>query len=230
MALDLQVAGDDRVANGHDMLVAPIRVVLADDRARVRRGLRLLLDRDDGISVQSEQTADAAAFSRPLPRTSPDVVVLDLQLCGGASIAAIRQLREQLPRTEIVVLTIERNPVFVKRVLDAGAAAYVLKGHADAELPEAVHCAARGERFVSAGLAAGLDALRGGDGAESISPRETEVLRLIAYGHTSAEIARELHVSRRTVDSHRASIHRKLGLQTRAELVQFALSRGLLGH
>ncbi len=227
MALHLQVAGDQDTGIEHDSLVTPIRVVLADDRARVRRGLRLLLDRDDGIAVISE--AADAAFGRPVPRSRPDVVVLDLQLCGGASIAAIRQLRDQLPRTEIVVLTVERNPIFVQRVLDAGAAGYVVKGSAGTELADAVHCAARGEQYVSPCVAAGLDALHGGD-TDAISPRETEVLRLIAFGHTSAEIARELHVSRRTVDSHRASIHRKLGLQTRAELVQFALSRGLLGR
>jgi len=206
-----------------------IRVVLVDDHLRARRGLRLLLDRDAAIDVVPDG-AEVLGVTRNGVRARPDVMVLDLQLTGGASIATIRQLRDQLPGTEIVVLTLERNPVFARRALEAGATGYVLKSGAEAELAEAVRCAADGIRYVSPHVAAGLEALRGGDGPDPLSARETEVLRLIALGHTSAEIAQQLHVSRRTVDSHRASIHRKLGLRTRADLVQFALARGLLGH
>src|SRR5262249_54225718 len=130
--------------------------------------------------------------------------------------------------TEIVVLTMEQSPAFARQAIDAGAVAFVMKDRADSELPEATRRAARGEEYVSPHVAAGLDALRRtvGDG---LSPRETEVLRLIALGPTSAEIARKLHLSRRTIETHRASIHRKLGLPTRAELVQFALRRHLIG-
>ena len=157
--------------------------------------------------------------------------MLDLQLCGGASIAAIRRLHDQLPERAIVVLTVERNPIFVQRVLDAGAVAYVVKGGADTGFAEAVHCAARGCGCVSPSVAAGLDALRGGDGADAISPRETEVLRLIAFGHTSAEIARELHVSSATDRGLRPGEHPP---QARApdpgRAGPVRVSRGLLGH
>jgi two-component system response regulator NreC len=228
MALQLQMAGDHARPVEPDQAQAPIRVGLADDHIRFRRSLRLTLDRDRAIDVVADE-ADAGPAVRGLPRDAPDVLLLDLQLPSGASLVAIRQLREQSPGTEVVVLTGESNPVFAQRVLEAGALGYVRKGSGDAELVEAVHRAARGSVYVSPSVAVGLGAI-GRERADGLSPRETEVLRLIAFGHTSAEIARELHVSRRTVDSHRANIHRKLGLRTRAELVAFAMSRGLLGN
>ena len=225
VAVQLQIARHERTLESESRDEVPIRVALVDDHARVRRCLRLLLDRDECIDVIPDTEIAAERSSR----LQPDVLVLDLQLSGGSSLASIRQLREQLPEAGIVVLTVERNPVFARRVLEAGARGYVLKSCADAELPLAVHRAAHGKRYVSPHVAAGLEAVRGADGPDGISPRETEVLRMIALGHTSAEIARELHVSRRTIDSHRASIHRKLGLRTRADLVQFALARGMIG-
>ena len=127
-----------------------------------------------------------------------------------------------------MLLTIERSPAFAHRAIDAGAVGFVLKDRADAELLIAVRSAARGEEHVSTHVSAALDALRTAVDGDGLSPRETKVLRLIALGHTSAETARELHVSVRTVDSHRASIHRKLKLRTRAGLVHFTLRRGLL--
>jgi two-component system response regulator NreC len=146
----------------------------------------------------------------------------------GSSIEAIRRLRSQVPETEIVVLTMERSPAFAQRALDEGAIGFVVKDRADTELPEAVRRAAHGEEFVSAQVAAGLQGLRRTVTGDGLSARESEVLRLIALGHTSAEIARKLHLSRRTIETHRANIHRKLGLRTRAELVHFALRRHLV--
>ncbi len=221
MALQLHLAAGPRAVeppgDGEVRDPAAIRVALVDDHARVARGLRLLLERHDAIAVDGDE------HRRHL--LAPDVVVLDLQLSGGAGIAAIRQLRQRVPSTPIVVLSGDRDPVFARQALATGAAGFVLRHRADSELGDAVCRAAHGEAFVSAPIAAALAALDAGDG---VSLRETEVLRLIALGYTSAEIASELHVSRRTVDSHRASIHRKLGLSSRAELVQFALSHHLL--
>jgi two-component system response regulator NreC len=206
----------------------PIRVVLADDHALVRRSLRLLLDGEDGVDVVAE-AVDLSSVTRHVCDHVPNVLVLDLQMPGGSSIEAIRRLREQVPDTNIVVVTMERSPIFAQRATEAGATGFVLKDRADTELPVAVRRAARGEEYVSAHVAAALGALRRAVDGDGLSPRETEVVRLIGLGHTSAEIARKLHVSIRTVDSHRASIHRKLKLRTRAELVHFALRRGLLG-
>ena len=127
-----------------------------------------------------------------------------------------------------MVLTVEENPAFAQRALAAGAVGFVAKDLADAELPDAIRAAARGEEYVSPRISAKLDALNRAMTDDRLTPREAEVLRLIALGHTSVEVARKLHLSPRTVETHRAHIHRKLGLATRAELVRFALRRGLL--
>ncbi|MHB1834492.1 MAG: response regulator transcription factor [Solirubrobacteraceae bacterium] len=208
-------------------VAARIRVVLADDHAVVRRNLRLLLDGEADLEVIAE-AGDLASAVRHVHGHAPQVLVLDLQMPNGSSIDAIRRLRELVPRTEIVVLTMEPSPLFAQRALEAGAVAFVLKDRADTELPEAVRRAAAGDEFVSSQVQAGLDALRQAANSDRLSPRETEILRLIALGFTSAEIAGQLHLSRRTVESHRAHIHSKLGLRTRAELVQYALRRRLL--
>src|SRR5271167_1681295 len=120
------------------------------------------------------------------------------------------------------------NPVFAQHALASGALGFVLKELADSELAQAVRAAARGEEYVSPRVAARLDALRRSLTDDQLTLREVEVLRLIALGHTSVEIARKLYISPRTVESHRARIHNKLGLGTRAELVRYALGRGLL--
>jgi two-component system, NarL family, response regulator NreC len=207
---------------------ARIRVVLADDHALVRRSLRLLLDGEDDLDVVGEAESIGSVV-RHVHGHAPHVLVLDLQMPGGSSIEAIRRLREHVPKTEIVVLTMERSPAFAQRAIDAGAVGFVLKDRADIELPEAVRRASRGEEYVSPHVAAGLEALRRTVNGDGLSPRETEVLRAIALGYTSVEIARKLHLSRRTIETHRANIHRKLGLETRAELVHFALRRNLIG-
>jgi two-component system response regulator NreC len=207
----------------------PIRVVVADDHSLVRRSLRLLLDGEEDVEVVAE-AADLGTVARHVHGHGPHVLVLDLQMPNGSSLELIRQLRDQVPGTEIVVLTMERNPVFAQRALDAGAVGFVLKHRADTELPQAVRLAARGQEYVSPYVANGLEGLRRAVTGDGLSPRETEVLRLIALGHTNGEIADQLHLSRRTIETHRANIHRKLGLTTRAELVQLALRRHLIGQ
>lgn len=213
---------------GGPALASPIRVVLADDHAAVRRNLRLLLDAEEDVEVIAEAT-DLSMVMRHVHGHRPHVLVLDLRLPNGPSVETIRRLREQVPGTQIVVSTMEESPLFAQQALDAGAVAFVLKDRADTELLTAIRRASRGDEYVSPRVAAGLEALRKAVDGDGLSPRETEVLRLIALGHTSAEIAATLHLSRRTVETHRARIHRKLGLTTRAQLVQFALRRGLIG-
>lgn len=204
-----------------------IKVVLADDHHLVRRNLRLLLEGEDGIAVVGE-ASDLSTAIRHVKGHAPHVLLLDLRMPGGSSIEAIRRLRAEVPETEIVVVTMEDNPVFARQAIDAGAVGYVLKHHADAELSHAVRLAAGGEEYISPRVAARLDAVRRAVEVDGLSPRETEVLRLIALGFTSGEIAEDLHLSSRTVDTHRRRIHRKLGLGKRSELVRYAMKRNLI--
>lgn len=210
-----------------DSAPVPIRVVLADDHAPARRSLRLLLEGEDGIDVVAE-AQNLATVVHHIRGHALDVLVLDLQMPDGSSIETIRHLHEQVPGTQIVLLTMEQSPAFAQRALDVGAVGLVVKDHADTELPDAVRRAARADEYVSPRVAAGLDALRRMVSRDRLSPRETEVLRLIALGFTSAEIARQLHLSRRTIETHRSNVQRELGLRTRAELVNFALRRHLI--
>jgi two-component system, NarL family, response regulator NreC len=206
----------------------PIRVVLADDHSVVRRSLRLLLDGEDSVDVVAE-AADLPAVLREVRVHAPHVLVLDLRLPNGSSVETIQRLRARVPQTEIVVMTMEARPVFAQQAIDAGAVGFVLKDRADSELPTAVRRAARGEEYVSPSVSADLDTLRRASGGNHLSPRETEILRLLALGHTSAEIAAKVHLSRRTVETHRSRIHHKLRLATRAELVRYALEHHLIG-
>jgi two-component system, NarL family, response regulator NreC len=234
MASQLRASGaisDARDDAGHieslESPAQPIRVVLADDHAQMRRSLRQLLQREDVLEVIAEET-DLAAVQRVLDRHRPRVLVLDLGMYGGSSIGAIRRLRKAAPGTRIVLLTMDDDPVFAQLALDAGASGFVLKEMADADLPEAIVRAARGATYVSPRARARLHA-RSAVRGDSLTSRETEVLRLIALGHTSVEIAAMLRLSPRTVETHRARIYRKLGLSTRAQVVQYALGRDLLG-
>ena len=204
-----------------------IRVVLADDHALMRRTLRLLLDGEQDLEVVAE-AGDLNLLVRHVDAHQPHVLVLDLGMPEGSSSEAIRQLRERLPEMQIVIVTMEENPLFAQRALASGAAGFVLKDRADEELAEAIRMAASGEQYVSPHLALALDDIRQIVAKDRLTVREVEVLRLIALGHTSVEIAEQLQLSPRTVETHRARIHRKLGLASRAELVAYALRRGLL--
>ena len=206
----------------------PIRVVLAAEHAALRGGLRALLECEGNFEVIAEADALESRTSGPWSGEA-DVIVLDRSISGGSSIATIDELRERAPRTQVVVLTAEDRPAFVQRALVAGAIGLVAKDAAAEELAQAVSAAARGERFISPRLAARLDALRRSLTEERLTPREAEVLGLIALGHTSVEIAHKLRLSPRTIETHRAHIHSKLGLENRAELVRYALRRGLIG-
>jgi two-component system, NarL family, response regulator NreC len=209
---------------------APITVVLADDHVVVRSGLRLLLERTGDLEVVSEAgTADDAV--RTVLGHKPAVLVLDLNMPGElSSLEAIPRVAEASPATRVVVLTMQEDPEFARRALRAGAAGYVLKEAADSELVDAIRRAAAGETYLTPSLGAALAAAPPAPAGppDDLTEREVGVLRLIALGHTNAEIAGKLYLSVRTVESHRAHIQQKLRLTTRAELVRYALDRGLL--
>jgi two-component system response regulator NreC len=204
----------------------PIRIVLADDHAVVRSGLRLLLDAERDFDVVAE-ASDVDGARRCVRGHHPRVLVLDLNMPGGSSLEAIPEIRAESPDTQIVVLTMQQEPAFARHALGAGAVGYVLKEAADDELVEAVRRAAAGHSYLNPRLGAQLASEPAGP-PDDLSERETDVLRLIALGHTNAAIAQQLYLSVRTVETHRAHIQQKLGLSTRAELVRHALERGLV--
>src|SRR5436305_1174103 len=163
----------------------PIRVVLADDHSAARRSLRLLLDAEDDVAVIAEAAGDLATVVKHVRGHRPRVLVIDLRVPNGSTLETIRRLRTQLPDTEIVVLTMEESPAFAQQAIEVGAVGFVLKDRSAEELPQAVREAARGEEYVSPRVATGLEAMRQGVSDDSLSARESEVLRLIALGHTS---------------------------------------------
>jgi two-component system, NarL family, response regulator NreC len=193
----------------------------------VRRTMRLLFQHERDVILSGEASDLLSAFVQ-VDLQSPHVLVLDLRLPSGSTVETIRRLRAHAPNTQIVVLTMEDSPEFARQALDAGALGFVLKDRADSDLLAAVRLAARGQEYVSPRVSAALKALRGGDAPNELTPREVEIVRLIALGHTSREIASMLQLSRRTVETHRSRIHAKLAVATRAELVRFALSRHLV--
>jgi len=208
-----------------------IRVVLVDDHAVVRSGLRLLLDAEDGVEVVGEagNATDAVFRARAL---KPDVILLDLVMPGESGIDVLPKLLKESPETSVLVLSMQDDPSYVREAFAAGASGYVLKEAADEEVVSAVREIASGGRYVHPALGARLvvaeAAERAAADADPLSDREREVLRLLALGHTNHEIAQKLYISVRTAESHRAHIMQKLRLSTRAELVRYALSQGLL--
>jgi two-component system, NarL family, response regulator NreC len=206
-----------------------VRIVLADDHAVVRSGLRFVLEAEAGFEV----VAEAGTVEETLLKTRairPDVLVLDLNMGQESSLESIPQLRADTPGTAIVVLTMQNEPAFARQALQSGAAAYVLKEAADDELVGAVRIAAGGGTYLNPSLGARLAAEPPAPAGppDDLTEREVGVLRLIALGNTNQEIAEQLFLSVRTVESHRAHIQRKLGRTTRAELVRYALDRGLV--
>jgi two-component system, NarL family, response regulator NreC len=204
-------------------------IVLADDHTIVRTGLRMLLDAQDGLRVVAE-AGDVPEAVRKVRAFKPDVLVLDLSMPGGPSLAAFPRLQEASPQTAIVVLTMEDEPRFARAALRAGALGFVLKEAADTELVQAVNAAAAGVRYLNPQLGAVIAAEPEASTVlpDGLSEREGEVLRLVTLGYTNTEIAQKLFLSVRTVESHRAHIQQKAGATTRAELVAYAREHGLL--
>jgi two-component system response regulator NreC len=208
----------------------PITIVLADDHAVVRSGLRLVLERAGGFEVVSE-AGDAESALRTVLGYKPRILVLDLNMPGElTSLDAIPRVQEVSPTTRVVVLTMQEDPEFARRALRAGAAGYVLKEAADDELVDAVRSVAGGGSYLNPRVGALLAAAppEPSGPPDDLTEREVDVLRLIALGHTNVEIAGELFLSVRTVESHRAHIQQKLRRTTRAELVRYALDHGFV--
>jgi two-component system response regulator NreC len=216
-----------RVSSGESAQEAPIRIVLADDHAVVRSGLRMLLDNESDFEVVAE-ASDVEGARRYVRGHHPRVLLLDLNMPGTSSLEAIPIIREESPDTQIVVLTMQQEPAFAREALSAGALGYVLKEAADEELVEAVRRAAVGESYLNPRLGARIAAEPPPGPPDDLSDREVEVLRLIALGHTNAEIAGQLYLSVRTVETHRAHIQQKLRMSTRSELVGYALEHALV--
>ncbi len=206
-----------------------ITVLLADDHVVVRRGLRLLLEAEPGLEVVAE-AGDVPETLRKVRAHRPAVLVLDLNMPGEPSLPAIPRLLEGSPGTAVVVLTMQKDPTYVREALRAGAKAFVLKEGADDELVQAIRLAAEGRVYLNPELgalvAAAPDAPAGPP--DGLTERELGVLRLIALGHTNAEIGRQLHIGTRTVETHRAHIQQKVRRSSRVELVRYALEHGLL--
>jgi two-component system response regulator NreC len=219
------MSGDD--VNPREAPTTPIRIVLADDHAVVRSGLKLVLDNEPAFEVVAE-ASDVESARRYVRGHHPAVLVLDLNMPGGSSLEAIPAIREESPETQIVVLTMQAEPAFARQALSTGALAYVLKEAADDELVEAVRRAAAGETYLNPTLGARVAKEPPPGPPDDLSPREVDVLRLIALGHTNAEIGEQLFLSVRTVETHRSHIQQKLRLSGRAELVAYALDRGLI--
>jgi two-component system response regulator NreC len=224
---DQDATPTDSASGNENASVEPIRIVLADDHAVVRSGLRMLLDNESDFEVVAE-ASDIERARRYVGGHHPGVLVLDLNMPGGSSLEAIPVIREESPDTQIVVLTMQQEPAFAREALGAGALGYVLKEAAADELVEAVRRAAVAESYLNPRLGARIASEPAPGPPDDLSNREVDVLRLIALGHTSAEIAEQLYLSVRTVETHRSHIQQKLRLSTRAELVGYALERGLI--
>jgi two-component system response regulator NreC len=195
-------------------------VALADDHAVVRSGLRMLLESEEGLAVVAEAgTLDE--IQGAVDESGPDVLLLDVHMRGGASLDLIPDLSSS---THVLVLTMQDDPEYARTAMRLGARGYLLKEAEDAELLQAVRTVADGGTYLAPALAGRL--LASGDGV--LTPRERDVLRLAALGHTNAEIADRLYLSLRTVETHRANIQAKLRTDGRAELVKRAFELGLV--
>ena len=210
-----------------------IRVLIVDDHAVVRAGLHLLLDAEDDIETVGE-AGDARQAIFEARSTKPDVVLMDVVLGDESGIDLTPELLHEQPQARVLVLSMQDDPRYVREAFAAGARGYVLKEAADTELVTAIREIARGRSYVHPALGARMAAAdaAAADAAEHdpLSDREREVLRLLALGHTNQEIAQMLFISVRTAETHRAHIMQKLRLETRAELVRYALAQGLLSE
>jgi len=208
-----------------------IRVLVVDDHAVVRTGLRRVLDAEPDIETVAEAaTAERAVFEALDHR--PDIVLLDVMMPGKSGIEGLPALLQAVPDARVLILSMQDDPRYVREAFQAGASGYVLKEAADTEVVAAVRAVAAGERYVHPALGARLIAAEAEERkraeVDPLSEREREILRLLALGHTNQEIAKLLYISVRTAETHRAHVMQKLGLASRAELVRYALSEGLL--
>ena len=214
-----------------------IRIMLVDDHPVVRTGLKTLLGYQDDFQVVGEAENGVEAVSQALEH-NPDVVLMDITMEGMSGLEAIRRIKEHLPEIKVLVLTVHDSEDYLRQALAAGATGYVLKQAADAELAVAIRAVYRGDLFLYPSLTRlvlpdlGHDTPSRGQvqktGWEQLSHREKQVLRLVALGYTSQDIAAQLFLSAKTIETYRARVMRKLDLRSRSALVRYALERGLL--
>jgi DNA-binding NarL/FixJ family response regulator len=208
-----------------------VRVLIADDHGIVRSGLRLLLERQPDIEVVAE-AADGAEARELAVRERPDLAILDVRMPKLTGLQVTREIKRQAPEVSVLILSMHDDERYLFEALKAGASGYVLKTQADVDLLEAIRAVERGEPFLTPAAQQTLikDVLERGtdEGEEDLTPREEEIVKLVAEAHTTREIAAILHLSEKTVENHRGNAMRKLGMRDRVELVRYAIRRGLI--
>jgi DNA-binding NarL/FixJ family response regulator len=207
-----------------------MRVLIADDHGIVRSGLRLLLERQPDIDVIGE-AADGVEAREIAVRERPDLAILDVRMPKLTGLQATREIKEQVPEVAVLILSMHDDDRYLFEALKAGASGYVLKTQADTDLLTAIRAVERGEPFLTPDAQQALirDVLdRGGEVEAELTPREEQIVKLVAEANTTRQIAEILHLSEKTVENHRANAMRKLGMRDRVELVRYAIRRGLI--
>jgi two-component system response regulator NreC len=211
----------------------PMRILIVDDHGVLRAGLRALLNAEPDLQVVGE-AADGQTGLRLATELSPDLVLMDISMPGMSGIQVTRQLKETLPGTRVLILTLHEDESLLREAIRSGASGYILKQAVEAELISAIRAVGRGDLYIHPAMTRALlkDVspllVPEENPTEPLSPREHEVLRLVAQGHTNRQVAEMLHLSVRTVESHRANLMDKLGLSSPAQLVRYAIEHGLL--
>ncbi len=207
-----------------------MRIVIADDHGIVRSGIRLLLERQPGLEVVAE-AADGIEARDVVVSERPDLAILDVKMPGLTGLQATREIKAQVPDTAVLILSMHDDERYLFEALKAGASGYVLKSQADEELLEAIRAIERGDPFLTPSAQQSLirDLLeRGEPDNPELTPREEEIVKLVAEANTTREIAAMLHLSEKTVENHRGNAMKKLGMRDRVELVRYAIRRGLI--
>lgn len=211
-----------------------IRVLLADDHAVLRAGLRLLLDAQADMEVVGEASTGDEAVAQA-KKLTPDIVLLDITMSGTDGLDAVRRIKEDNPGVKVLALTMHDDESYLRQVLEGGGSGYVLKRAADTELLSAIRAVHEGGTYLHPSHAKALlegtvevEESKERNNYDCLSDREKQVLKLVALGHTNKQIANKLFISVKTVETYRARMHNKLGIKSRATLVRYALSRGLL--
>jgi len=209
-----------------------IKILIADDHGVLRAGLRALLSAEPDLEVVGE-AADGPSALRLAAELRPDVLLMDISMPGLTGIEVARQLKTAQPDTRVLILTLHQDEGLLREAIHAGATGYIVKQAVEAELISAIYAVHRGDMYIHPSMTRAL--LQGVSPTlvpeaptEQLSPREVEVLRLVAQGHTNRQTAEMLHVSVRTVESHRANLMSKLGVSSPAQLVRYAIEHGLL--
>ena len=212
--------------------MTPLRVLLVDDHALVRAGMRSLLQDLPDVEVVAE-AGDGAEALAAAERERPDVVLMDIAMKGMNGLEAAARLREGLPGVKVIILSMHTSEEYVLLALRAGAAAYLIKDSATSELELALKCVMRGETYLSPAISRQVvdgyvQRVGASAGPEPLTPRQREVLKRIAEGRSTKEIAFELNLSVKTVETHRAQIMERLGIRDVAGLVRYAMRAGLV--